>query len=145
MDQSTIRERWESGDITAHEAIRLLSESYQGLKDQHQATIEAYATFEKAESDIKEVGKAIVFKEGRTQTAAGFQWRLIESRDKVVWNTAELDRLVMLLLQNGQDEIARSIAEARSVLPGTSYVRLDKDTESRSHLPRLSYGKKAHG
>lgn len=129
LDVAQITEAWKDGDMSGFQAIRLLGESYHALMEKNRATIAAYQAYEQAEKRLKDAGKEIVMTVGQTHAAAGFTWKLVETREKVVWNTAALDKLVMRLLQNGQDELARHIAEARSVEPGTCYVRLDRDKE----------------
>jgi hypothetical protein len=111
----------------------MLGEHYHALLATHQDILDAYRVYEKMEKAIKEAGKEIVLTTGQTHAGVGLTWKLVETNEKVVWNTADLDSLVMVLLQNGQDEVARRIAEARSVVPGTAYVRLDRDKSKPAH------------
>jgi hypothetical protein len=123
---------WEAGEISPTEALRLLGDELDAMKAEFAPALKMYEDYSRLEKEAKTAGGEIIRAAGGTQSVQGRTWRLVQKSDQVVWDSAKLDDLLALLVQNGHPDIAERLADARTVKPGGSYVRVEQPNRGRA-------------
>lgn len=102
----SILQLWEDGDITTHEALRLLAEDRKDLAEEYKDIITAYGIYEHLDQELYEQAKAIVMNEGRSVDIGHVTMAYIDPDPKEKANIQTVYDVISMLDRRGMRDIA---------------------------------------